>query len=398
MGMDGGDDDDDMWDGWGEEAATHTGAETGTGMGIQSADDDLAAELEVCFKQISSASPKAAKPKGKGKVKDKDKEEKEKEKEGDEQSQVVVKSNNKKSSKNDTAVGGKEVGSGSGAGGKPLSSRAQQQQKRREIKALRHEREQAKQRALLESRLAPSAPAAVADLEDGEIDEGEGEAAVEEATEEQCSAEEVNEERCSAEEGESDVNDVEGEGEGEIDMEEETALPVYDDAVMLERRLRGEGVLKAIVMQYKTSPPLLATSVSTAVGVIVAGNTASTTADINKRKSSENEGDSKNGSYSKSDESAVLFGAEDLGSDPRLAELQGALAASQQCCVKLWVPKKSSENAYAKVSVRMSLRSTWVFYSFLFLSSFFLCFLFFFPLLSYLASLYFPLCFISVHV
>ena len=329
MAMDGGDDDDDMWDGWGEEAPTQTETETG----IQSADDDLAAELEVCFKAISSTSPKAAKPKGKGKGKGA------LEKEGDEVSQVVVKSSNKKSSKNDSTAGGKEVGSGTGV--KPLSSRAQQQQKRREIKALRQEREQAKQRALLESRLAPVTPvvstAAVADLEDGEIDE-EGEAAVEE----------VFEEQCSVEGGESDVNDIEVEGEGEvegeIDIEEEAALPVYDDALLLERRLRGEGVLRAIAVQYKKTP--------TAVAAVA--NTTSATTVASKSEIKSGKIDTKSGkgvSY----ESAIMFLASDLGSDPRLAELLGALAASQQCCLKLWVPKKSSENAYAKVSVRMSL-------------------------------------------
>ena len=49
--------------------------------------------------------------------------------------------------------------------------------------------------------------------------------------------------------------------------------------------------------------------------------------------------------------------ASDLGSDPRLSELLGTLAASQQSCLKLWSPKKVSENAYTKVSVRTYLRA-----------------------------------------
>ena len=49
MDGEGGDDDDDLWDGWGEEAPTQG----------KSAAEDLAAELEVCFAAIASTTPPA---------------------------------------------------------------------------------------------------------------------------------------------------------------------------------------------------------------------------------------------------------------------------------------------------------------------------------------------------
>lgn len=257
----GGDDDDDMWDGWGEEAPTQG----------KSAAEDLAAELEVCFAAIASPAPTVHREsKGKHNQKDKDKEN---------EKEMAVKSNNKKSSKNDK-MGEK----GPDTGCKPLSSRAQQQQRRKEMKALKYEREKAKKQETLNLKLEQSIA----------VGEGVGE--------------EVYEEVCSGEDGEG-----EGESEEEIDEEDENnRSPVYDDAAAIERRILGETLLKEILERYKTP--------STAS--VPTPNTAT-------------------------------FRAVDLSSDPRLSELLGALSSSQQCCQKLWAPKKTSENAYTKVSVRI---------------------------------------------
>ena len=257
MDGEGGDDDDDLWDGWGEEAPTQG----------KSAAEDLAAELEVCFAAIASTTPPAVREsKGKNNQKDKDKE-------------TAVKSNNKKSSKNEK--GGEKMPD---TGCKPLSSRAQQQQRRKELKALKYEREKAKKQETFNLKLEQS------------IAVGEGEGVGEEVYEEVCSGDEV-------------------ESEEEIDEEDENnRLPVFDDAVALERRILGESLLKEILEYYKTPSTASVPSPNTAT-----------------------------------------FRATDLSSDPRLSELLGVLSSSQQCCQKLWAPKKTSENAYTKVSVRIIL-------------------------------------------
>jgi hypothetical protein len=259
MELEGCDDDDDLWDGWGEEAPTQ----------VKSAAEDLAAELEVCIAAIASPTPPVSRD-SKGKNNQKEKEQ---------EKEAAVKSNNKKSSKNEK---GEEKGPDAGC--KPLSSRVQQQQRRKELKALKYEREKAKKQETLNLKLEQSLA----------LGEGVGE--------------EVCEEMCSGEEGEG-----EGESEEEIDEEDDNNRPpVYDDAVALERRILGESLLKEILERYKTPSTASVPSPNTAT-----------------------------------------FRASDLSSDPRLSELHGALSSSQQCCQKLWAPKKTSENAYTKVSVRI---------------------------------------------
>ena len=132
-----------------------------------------------------------------------------------------------------------------------------------------------------------------------------------------------------------------------------------DDDALLKRRTLGQGFLRDIMAEYdrdrptnKRSKPSPNKGVDGGVdeGAQIQNKSQQTSATSTLPPSL-----SAFSTSSPSSPSAIIIAtitAGDLGSDPRLSELLGALSASQQSCLKLWSPKKVSENAYTKVSVR----------------------------------------------
>ena len=110
-----------------------------------------------------------------------------------------------------------------------------------------------------------------------------------------------------------------------------------DDDALLKRRSLGRGFLRDIMAEYDN-------------------NNSNSNSNLNVLKETKESSSltSKTEQLPLPLSSSIIatIGASNLGSDPRLSELLGTLAASQQSCLKLWSPKKVSENAYTKVSVR----------------------------------------------
>ena len=378
-----------MWDGWGEEAPTQDAAQsqiTATSL----------TDLEIA----NSLIPCIADDKKKGGVCGKN----------------DSKSNSKKSSKN-----GKEEGAGAGKGTgsacKPVSSRAQQQQKRKEIKALKFDREKAKrletimikaqklqlyeeekklriqneqEKKVIEDKLIQEKETNKIGTEEKVTDNGVMSCAstdinatlisvaiapviketfkmmkIEEKKTEAVQLNhsiakvtpgtvevdvavvkeiEMSDGHASPEYGDSDGIEEDDE-EDDIDPDPEVEVGAKnvltpstqedDDDALIKRRSMGQGFLRDIMAEYNRD------------------SNSNLLSSEGARDSSLHTSKSTPAPLPLSSTVIATIGAADLGSDPRLSELLGALAASQQSCTKLWSPKKVSENAYTKVSVRI---------------------------------------------
>ena len=198
-------------------------------------------------------------------------------------------------------------------------------------------------------------------------------------------------EMTSGKEGESGDGEEEGEGggddenlfdEGEGEGEKiETSrgkgrgkgrgrvLSISDEKDILQRRLRAQAVLNNIIRDYTTStstslsthplplphpstlplphPSVLPLSHPTALPLSHPLPPCALKSEISSLIQNENYDKNEN----KKNKNTITITADDLQCDPRLHDLLGTLAASQQCCSKLWTPKKTGENAYTKVSV-----------------------------------------------
>ena len=137
-----------------------------------------------------------------------------------------------------------------------------------------------------------------------------------------------------------------GKGRGRV-------VSISDEKDILQRRLRAQAVLDNIIRDYTTST---STSLSTHPLPFSHSSTlplshplppSALKSDISSVKQDENYHKNEN----KKNKNTITITADDLQCDPRLHDLLGTLAASQQCCSKLWTPKKTGENAYTKVSV-----------------------------------------------
>jgi hypothetical protein len=174
---------------------------------------------------------------------------------------------------------------------------------------------------------------------------------------------ELSDGHASPEYGDSDGMEEEDEEE-DVDHEVEVEVEVGaknvplpsaeedDDDALLKRRTLGQGFLRDIMAEYDRDRPTNKNLKPCLNGGVDGGVDEGTQAQSNSLKTSQTS--ALPPSSSPSSPSAIIIAtitAADLGSDPRLSELLGALSASQQSCLKLWSPKKVSENAYTKVSV-----------------------------------------------
>ena len=433
-----GDDDDDLWDGWGEEAT----AQDTTQNQIQNV---LLADANI----INSSSSNIAEDKkkiggggGGGDYKVDIKYDK---------NDITNTTTNKKNNKNNKDGDGIK---GPGSACKPVSSRAQQQQKRKEIKALKFDREKAKRletimikaqklqlyeeekkfRNLNEQEKEKIDKKTMEKMEiseceskiENKIENGKGDQIIENkslssdskeikmtplsvtsSVEIKKSVEKSNTENRGEDEGEKKDGEDEKEGirsiagtgqetievdatvvekvvqkvrkdvekEGEVcdgdtnheygdsdsveedddddDADHDVEVEVEvgsknvltpsnqedDDDALLKRRSLGRGFLRDIMAEYDNSNLNPKSNIS--LNVLKETKECSSLTSKTEQLS-----------LPLSSSVIATIRASDLGSDPRLSELLGTLAASQQSCLKLWSPKKVSENAYTKVSVR----------------------------------------------
>ena len=187
------------------------------------------------------------------------------------------------------------------------------------------------------------------------------EGAVKEVVKEVLKEGELSDGHASPEYGDSDG--MEEDEEEDIDPEVEVGaknvlLPSAeedDDDALLKRRTLGQGFLRDIMAEYDRDRPTNKNSNSKSrsdCGVNGGADEGRQEQNSQQTSKTSHQLPSSTTSPSPSSITTATLTARDLGSDPRLSELLGALSASQQSCLKLWSPKKVSENAYTKVSVR----------------------------------------------
>ena len=433
-GVEGDDDDDDLWDGWGEEATTQDVTQS-----------QITTTLSSDIMPTNSYTSIIADEKKKGGV-----DYKNDYKYDSKHDSKYDKNNtdNKKKSKNGKDGESSGMGKGSGSACKPVSSRAQQQQKRKEIKALKFDREKAKRLETImiktqklqvyeeekklkkqdeldkkdkEEKLErfenekvinnneveekvieeipliqPSNEIKMTPLsvttnphiqeilknikteekdreieiqkknsvvevmsETVEVDEVLVKDVVEDVVKEVVKEVELSDGDSDGIEEEDDEYDIDPELEVGVEVEVEvgaknvltpSSAQEDDDDALMKRRTLGQGFLRDIMAEYNRDSNSTSTSSSTST---IAKDTKASSLDTSKTTITPLPSSLPLSLPLPLCSSVVAtIRATDLGSDPRLSELLGALAASQQSCLKLWSPKKVSENAYTKVSVR----------------------------------------------
>ena len=308
---DGEGDDDDLWDGWGEESDISV---------IPLTSDILKDNLKIIEEHS---------------INDDDKEEKEKE---------VVTGNKRDSNYNSNTLS-KNIENENDIKNNLRILRIQQQQRKKDQKSIKL----AKQKARQQEKIAERNKNLKSELGECSVREE-----LEDSYDEMTSGKEGEEEGEEDGDGDDDIHSNEEEGEkmevcrGKSKSKSRgRVVTMSDENEIYQRRVRAQVVLNNIIQDYATTTP---TSISThplsVSPTLVPSVPKSDIPAINQVESYDDNNDNNN-----KKKNTITITADDLQCDPRLHDLLGALAASQQCCSKLWTPKKTGENAYTKVSV-----------------------------------------------
>ena len=366
MFLDGGEgedeDDDDLWDGWGEDAPTEAPQILGT-------------KIEVIENQITPN-----KDNSKNHFHKDFKEEKEKEKE-------IGINTNKDTNTNKVSNSiflSKNILNENEIKDTMKMLREQQQQRRRDQKSVKIEKQKLRQKEKLAERIKNgSLEQEECSLREGleesmddvnvmsgdEVDSGEYD-----EEEEEGDGNDYNDDREDGEEEEErlDVRKGSEEGSGKNKGKDKgkgkgkgkggfKEIPMMNSKELLQRRLRRQSILNSIVRDYTTAP-----STQSVLTTNSGNDNEKSPSNNNNLKNGSNDNnnninnDNNNGNANENEKkknrnmSTITMTSDNLQSDPRLCELLQTLAASQQCCSKLWSPKKATENAYTKVSVSTS--------------------------------------------